>query len=319
MKAVICSKYGPPEVLQLKETDKPVPKDNEILVKLFATAVTSSDTYIRRLDVLPFYMQIMAGLLVGFGKPRNPILGMIISGEVEKAGVHVTRFKKGDLVFGTTVMGGMNMNFGTYAEYKCLPERSYISHKPSNMNFQETAAIVYGGLMALWCLDKTGFPRQFEKQAVSPKVLVYGASGSVGTSLVQITKGYGAEVTGVCSQANFDLVRSLGATHLIDYNTEDFTAKGETWDFIFDAVGYKKSGTYCKNYNRALTPQGKFHSVDDGSPKYSVEQIDCIRDLAERGLLKPVIDSVYKLEQIAEAHRYVDQGHKKGNVIIIMN
>jgi NADPH:quinone reductase-like Zn-dependent oxidoreductase len=316
MKTIICTKYGEPEVLQLKEIDKPVPKDNEILVKLYATAVTSSDTYIRRLHILPLYMQIMAGLFVGFGKPRNPILGMIVSGEVEETGANVTRFKKGDQVFGTTVLGGMNMNFGTYAEYKCLPERSYISHKPSNLNFLETAAIVYGGGMAMWCIDKTGFPRQSEKSAESLKVLVYGASGSVGTSLVQIAKVFGAEVTGVCSTSNFDLVRSLGATQIIDYNKDDFTARGETWDFIFDAVGYKKSGTYCKNYRQALTTKGKFHSVDDGSPKNSVEHIDCIRNLAERGLLKPVIDRVYTLEQIVEAHRYVDQGHKKGNVII---
>jgi NADPH:quinone reductase-like Zn-dependent oxidoreductase len=208
------------------------------------------------------------------------------------------------------------MNFGTYAEYKCLPERSYISHKPSNLNFIETAAIVYGGGMAMWCIDKTGFPHQSEKSAEGLKVLVYGASGSVGTSLVQIAKVFGAEVTGVCSTSNFDLVRSLGATQIIDYNKDDLTARGETWDFIFDAVGYKKSGTYCKNYRQALTTKGKFHSVDDGSPKNSVEHIDCIRNLAERGLLKPVIDRVYTLEQIVEAHRYVDQGHKKGNVII---
>ena len=316
MKAIICTKYGEPEVLQLKEIDKPVPKDNEILVKLFATTVTSSDTYIRRLHILPLNMQIMAGLFVGFGKPRNPILGMIVSGEVEETGANVTRFKKGDQVFGITVLGGMNMNFGTYAEYKCLLERSYISHKPSNLNFLETAAIVYGGGMAMWCIDKTGFPHQSEKSAESLKVLVYGASGSVGTSLVQIAKAFGAEVTGVCSTSNFELVRSLGATQIIDYNKDDFTARGETWDFIFDAVGYKKFGTYCKNYRQALTTKGKFHSVDDGSPKNSVEHIDCIRNLAERGLLKPVIDRVYTLEQIVEAHRYVDQGHKKGNVII---
>ena len=316
MKAVICTKYGNPDVLQIAEVEKPVPKENEILVKLFATAVTSSDTYLRRLNVLPLYMQIMAGIFVGFGKPRNPILGMIVSGEIEDIGNKVSKFKIGDKIFGTTVMSGTKSNLGTYAEYKCLSEQSYVSHVPTNFNYREAAAIAYGGSIALWCLDEVGFPRQSEGSASNIKVLVYGASGAVGTSLVQIANAFGVEVTGVCSTPNFELVKSLGATQTIDYNKEDFTTRSEKWDIIIDAVGLKKSKPFLKNYRRALTPNGKFHSVDKGSPKNSIEYMNTIKHFAENGILKPVIDRTFSLQQIVEAHRYVDTGHKKGNVVI---
>ena len=315
MKAVICTKYGSPEVLRIADVAKPVPKDNEILVRQFATAVTSSDTYLRRLNVLPFYMRIMAGLFIGFGKPHNPILGMIISGEVEDIGANVTRLKKGDKIFGITVISSTKTNLGTYAEYKCIPEQSYVSSIPSNLDFIEAAAITYGGSIALWCLDKVAFPYQQDK-ASKLKILIYGASGAVGTSLIQIAKAFGAEVTGICSTSNFDLVKSLGAIHTIDYNKENFTDRGETWDIIIDAVGFKKSKTYLKNYRRTLTANGRFHSVDKGSPKNSIEYMNVIGNWAENGILKPVIDQVYPLEQIVEAHRYVDTGHKKGNVVI---
>lgn len=316
MKAIVCTKYGSPEVLKVTELETPTPKENEILVKLHATAVTSSDTYLRRLNVLPFYMRIMAGLSIGFSKPRNPILGMIVSGEVEKTGNNVTRFKKGDQIFGTTVISGTKTNLGTYAEYKCLPEYSYVSHIPSNLDFIGAAAIAYGGSIALWCLDKVKFTRLSAKSAHNLRVLIYGASGSVGTSLVQITKAYGAEVTGVCSTSNFELVKSLGANEIIDYTKEDFTVRHEKWDIIIDAVGFKKSKSYIKNYRKVLAVHGKFYSVDQGSPKNSIENMNSIKQLAEEGILKPVIDRIYPLKQIVEAHKYVDIGHKKGNVII---
>ncbi|MDR2036498.1 MAG: NAD(P)-dependent alcohol dehydrogenase [Bacteroidales bacterium] len=316
MKAVVCTKYGSPEVLKVTEFEKPTPKEDEILVRLYATAVTSSDTYLRRLNVLPFYMRIMAGLFVGFGKPRNPILGMIISGEVEKTGSNVTRFKKGDKIFGTTVISGTKTNLGTYAEYKCLPEQSYVSHIPSNLDFIGAAAIAYGGSIALWCLEKTAFPCQSAESANNLKILIYGASGSVGTSLIQIAKACGAEVTGVCSTSNFELVKSLGATYTIDYSKEDFTERDDRWDIIIDAVGFKKSQPYIKNYRRILAPHGKFHSVDQGSPKNSIEYMNSVRQLAEKDILKPVIDKIYTIDEIIEAHEYVDKGHKKGNVVI---
>jgi NADPH:quinone reductase-like Zn-dependent oxidoreductase len=315
MKAVVCAKYGSPEVLKVTELEKPTPKENEILVKLFATAVTSSDTYLRRLNVLPLYMRIMAGLFIGFGKPRNPIPGMIVSGEVEKTGSTVTRFKIGDKIFGTTVISGTKTNLGTYAEYKCLPENSYVSHIPSNLDYIGAAAIAYGGSIALWCLEKTAFPCQSSESAKDIKILIYGASGSVGTSLIQIAKAYGAEVTGVSSTSNFELIKSLGVIHTIDYIKEDFTERDEKWDIIVDAVGFKKSQSYIKNYRRVLAAKGKFHSVDQGSPKNSIEYMDSIKQLAEEGILKPVIDRIYPLEQIVKAHRYVDMGHKKGNVV----
>jgi len=319
MRAVICTKYGNPEALKIEKIDKPKPKSNEILVKIFATAVTSSDTYIRRLNVLPMFMQVIAGIFLGFGKPRNPVLGMIVSGEVEEIGDRVTRFKKGDKVFGTTVINSIKMNFGTYADYKCLPEYSNISFKPINMDYIETASIAYGGSMALWCIEKIGFPHKNTNSAEGLKVLIYGASGSVGTALVQLTKSFGADVTGVCSTSNSEFVKSLGASRTIDYKREDFTNKGEKWDYIFDAVGYKKSKKYCKNYKRALMPNGRFHSVDNGSPKFNVEIFDFIKELAEKEALKSVVDRTYSLEQIVEAHSYVDQGHKRGNVIIKVN
>jgi NADPH:quinone reductase-like Zn-dependent oxidoreductase len=316
LKAVVCERYGSPDFLKVVERERPVPRASEVLVKIAATAVTSSDVYIRRLDELPPLMRLMAWLVVGVGKPRSPILGMILSGEVEAVGARVRRFKAGDQVFGTTVRGPTSMNFGTYAEYKCVSEDSFIARKPANLDHLGSAALVYGGCMALWCLDVAGFPRTAPGSAAGKRVLVYGASGAVGTSLVQLAVAFGAEVTGVCSAGNFALVGSLGASRLLDYTQEDFTASGQTWDYVFDAVGYQKSRAACANHRRALAPGGVFHSMDDGSPKNSVEYLDCLRGLAEQGVLRPVVDRVLPLSELAEAHRYVDGGHKKGNVLI---
>ena len=300
MKAIVCTKYGPPEVLQLKDVKKPIPGNNEVCIKIFATAVTASDCIIRGFKV-PLKFRLPMGLVMGFTKPRNPILGMVSAGEVESVGKGVTRFNQGNQVY------TMNRRFGTYAEYICLPEDEVIALKPSNLTYEEAAAIPYGGMLALHFLKKGNIQ-------IGQKVLIYGASGANGTSAVQLAKTYGSQVTGICSTTNLELVKSLGADTVIDYIREDFTNRGELYDFIFDAVGKRKSSKV--QFQKALTPNGKFISVDDGSPQLHVEDLIFLTELIEAGKLKPVIDRCYPLEQMAEAHRYVDTGHKKGNVVI---
>jgi NADPH:quinone reductase-like Zn-dependent oxidoreductase len=304
MKAVVCTKYGPPEVLQLKEVEKPTPKNDEVLIKNFATAVTASDCIIRGYK-LPIWhpMGLMMGLTLGFNKPRQPILGIVFAGEVEFAGKDVKTFEIGDQVFGWDLFPA----FGAYAEYKCMSDNGMLVTKPLNVSYEEAAAIPYGGLLALHFLKKGNIQ-------IGQKVLIYGASGAVGTSAVQLARYFGAKVTGVCSTTNLELVKSLGADKVIDYTKEDFTNSGESYDFIFDAVGKRKSSKL--QGKKALTRNGKFISVDDGSPKLHIKDLILLKELVEANKLKPVIDRYYPLEQIAEAHRYVDKGHKKGNVII---
>lgn len=300
MKAIVCTKYGPPEVLQLKEVEKPIIKNKEVLIKIIATAVTASDCIVRGFKV-PIQFWIPMALAVGFPKPRQPILGMVFAGEVEYAGKDVKSFKKGDPVFGFD-----RFVFGTYAEYKCMPEGGILAIKPTNVNFEEAAAVPFGGLLALSYLRKGNIQS-------GQKILIYGASGAIGTSAVQLARHYGAEVVGVCSTANLELVKSLGADSVIDYTKEDFTNRGELYDFIFNAVGKRKAQLQCQ---KALTPNGKHVTVDDGSPKIQIEDLIFLKELVETEKLKPVIDRSYPLERMAEAHRYVDEGHKKGNVII---
>jgi len=310
MKAVICTKYGPPEVLKLQEVEKPTPKDDEVLVKIFATAVTASDCIVRGFKLPRWHpIGLMMGLVVGITAPRKPILGMVLAGEIESVGQDVRRFKVGDQVYGSTVKSSNDIRFGAYAEYISLPEDSLIAIKPSNLTYEEAAAIPYGFGLAISYLKKGNIQSR-------QKVLIYGASGSIGTTAVQLANAFGAEVTGVCSTRNLDFVISLGAGKVIDYTKQDTLPGGERYDLVLDAVGKSKGSNLKDQCQNALTPEGKYISVDDGSPKNSIEELSFLNELVEAGELKAVIDRSYPLEEIVEAHKYVDQGHKKGNVVI---
>jgi NADPH:quinone reductase-like Zn-dependent oxidoreductase len=300
MKAIVANKFGTADVLQLQEVEKPTPKANEILVKVVATTVSAGDIRMRSLNV-PLLFWLPARLTLGFTKPKNPIYGMELAGEVEAVGQAVTRFRIGDPVFASTLAE----KFGAYAEYKCLPEDGLVLTKPQNMTYEEAAAVPIGGPTALRLLRKGNIRR-------GQKVLIYGASGSVGTYAVQLARHFGAEVTGVCSTANMEMVKSLGADRVLDYTQEDFSTKLERYDAIFDTVGkFPKS-----IYSQALAPNGRYITIAKLSTKQSAEELSFIKGVIEAGEIRAVIDRRYPLEQAAEAHRYVEAGHKKGNVIL---
>ncbi len=319
MKAIVCTKYGTPEVLRLQEVEKPVPKSNEVRIRVRASVVGPSDCAFRKSDPL------LIRFIYGLRKPKYSILGAELAGEVEAVGADVASFKVGDEVFGLSAK-----TFGAYAEYVCLPEKAPLSVKPAGLTYEEAVAICDGALTALI------FLRDKAKIRSGHKVLINGASGAVGIYAVQLAKYYGAEVTGVCSAGNAGLVRAMGADRVIDYNKEDFTVNAGIYDVIFDAIGKRTYGQ-CK---RALTPQGIYLStVLSGSILFNMlrtavfggrkamfvtaglmqnqENLAFLRELCEAGTLKPVIDRRYPLEQTAEAHRYVDTGRKKGNVVIV--
>jgi len=318
VKAIVCTTYGPPEVLQLQEVEKPTPKDNEVLIKVHAAIVGPADCAFRK--GVPFIVKI----LYGFKKPKYSIMGVELAGEIEAVGKDVKSLKIGDQVFGMSVD-----TFGAYAEYKCLPEDKPLVTKPANLTYEEAAGVCDGATTALTFLrDKAQLQR-------GQKVLINGASGSVGTFAVQLAKYFGAEVTGVCSTTNLELVKSLGADKAIDYTKDDFTKTGQTYDVIFDAVG-KSSFSRCKG---SLTQKGVYLST---VPTLSIviemlwtwkskgkkaifaaagleqnkENLNFLKGLAEEGQIKSIIDRRYPLEQIVEAHRYAEKGHKKGNVVI---
>jgi NADPH:quinone reductase-like Zn-dependent oxidoreductase len=300
MKAIVATKFGAAEVLQLQEVEKPAPKDNEILVKVRATTVTVGDVRMRSLNVPPLFW-LPARITLGFTKPKHPIYGMELAGEVEAVGKDVTRFKIGDQVFAST----MAEDFGAHAEYKCLPEDGLVFSKPHNMTYEEAAAVPIAAPAALRLLRKGNIQR-------GQKVLIYGASGSVGSYAVQIAKAFGAEVSGVCSTAGLEMVKSLGANQVIDYTKEDFSLREERYDTIFDAVGKCQK----EQYARALKPNGSFITIAKLSTKQSKEEFTIIQGLIGSGKIRAVIDRCYPLERIVEAHRYVGAGHKMGNVII---
>jgi len=303
MKAVICTKYGPPEVLQIEEVEKPKPRDNEVLIKIYATTAHIGDTRIRRVD--PFLVRLMFGL---FRPKKNLILGLEISGIIESVGKNVKTLKKGDKVFALTGFG-----LGGYAEYRCLPEKvkegsqerkGLVALKPENLTYEEAATIPAGGLTALKNLQKANIGK-------GQKILINGASGSLGTYAIQLAKYYGAEVTAVCSAKNFELVKSIGADKVIDYTKEDFTKKQDKYDIVYDAV-MKSKASKCR---KILKSNGVFLN-NYRLPKTKEEDLLFLKDLIEKNKLKPVMDRMYSIEEIVEAHRYVDKGHKKGNVAV---
>jgi NADPH:quinone reductase-like Zn-dependent oxidoreductase len=299
MKAIVCTKGGPPDVLQLREVRKPALKDDEVLIRIHAATVTWGDTVLRSLRFPASLVFWLLAPMMGVRKPRQGILGSELAGEVEAVGSDVTSFAPGDQVFGLSTSAGAN------AEYICLPEEGVLALKPVNMSYEEAAAVPIGGLTALH------FLRQGNIRS-GQRALIYGASGSVGSFAVQVAKALGAQVTAVCSTANLEWVKALGADEVIDYTKESVAQRGERYDLIFDAVG-KASPSDCQ---KALGPNGSFVTVKKGTPKNRVQDLIFLRELIEAGRLRSVIDRRYPLEQVAEAHRYVEKGHKKGNVVI---
>ena len=307
MKAIVCTKYGPPEVLQLRQVEKPAPMCDEVLIRIHATAVTASDIFIRSSQV-PFRVLIPMRLMLGLTKPRKSIIGLVLAGEIEAIGKDTKRFKTGDQVYGLT-----GFDLGAYAEYKCMKEtdstHGCLAMKPMNISYEQATAAAYGGLLALQFMEKGNIQRGQE-------VLIYGASGTTGTMAIQYAKFLGAKVTAVCSTANVEMVKSLGADAVIDYTREDSLNPGVQYDFILDAVGKNKTSKLKEACTKALAPNGKYASIDDAALQLDSERLALIKELVEAGHVKPVIDRCYPLEELVEAHRYVGRGHKKGGVAI---
>lgn len=310
MKAAICTKYGPPEVLRIVERDVPVPKDDEVLIKVFAASVTNSDIFIRGSNI-PLRFRIPMRIMMGITRPRNDILGEVLSGEIVQVGPKIRRFHIGDKIFGLT-----GFSLGAYAGYKCMREmdskQGCIALKPGNISFEDATSAAYGGLLALQFLEKAHIqPGQ--------KVLIYGASGTSGTIAVQYAKHLGAVVTGVCGSEKIDFVRSLGADKTLDYTSKDSVSKLEVYDFALDAVGKARTSELKQACRARMTDKRQFVSIDDGALVCSSERLDRVRELVEAGIVRPITDRCFPLDQIVDAHKYVEQAHKKGNVAITVN
>lgn len=310
MKAALCLKYGPPEVLQIKQRPKPTPGKDEVLIKIYAASVTNSDLFIRSSNV-PLRMLIPFRLMMGLRKPRHSIIGEVFSGEIEFAGSEIKRFKAGDQVYGLT-----GFSLGAYADYKCMKEidskRGCLALMPKNISFEEATSAAYGGLLAFQFMEKKDLAR-------GRKVLVYGASGTSGTMAIQYARHLGAAVTGVCGASNMEFVKSLGADIVLDYTKNESIDCLEKYDLVIDAVGKRKTSDLKKACAHALTANGKYVSIDDGALLLQSDRLNRITELVESGAIKPVTDRVYPFEQIVEAHKYVESGHKKGNVAIRVN
>jgi len=305
---MICPGYGPPEVLQLTEVERATPADDEVCIKVHATAVTASDVFIRGSQI-PLRYWVPMRLMIGLTKPRKSIIGLVLAGEIESVGRHIRRFTAGDQVYGITCFG-----LGAYAEYKCMRETDSnndgcLALKPQNLTYEEATAAAYGGLLALQYMEKGNVRR-------GQRVLIYGASGTTGTTAVQFAKYLGADVTAVCSTANLELVRSLGADRVLDYTSEDALDPGERFDLVLDAVGRRKTSPLKRACKKALSPGGAYVSIDDGRLAPDSARLDRMRRLVEAGHVRPVVDRCYPFEEMAEAHRYVGQGHKRGGVAI---
>jgi len=309
MKAIVCTKYGPPEVLQIRDVQKPTPNDDEVLIKINATAVTASDTFIRGYKI-PLQFRIPMRIMLGIIKPRKPVIGLVLAGEIESAGKNITRFKPGDQVYGLTGFG-----LGAYAEYKCLKDTDStygcLALKPSNLSYEEATVAAYGGLLAFQFMEKGNLSH-------GQNVLIYGASGTTGTTAIQYARYLGAKVTAVCSTSNVELVKSLGADTVIDYTKVDTLTPGVHYDFVLDAVGKSKASKLKEACKKALTAGGKYVTIDDEALQLDSKRLNRIKELAEAGYIKPFIDRSYKMEEIAEAHRYVEKGHKRGGVVVII-
>ena len=307
MKAAVCRRYGPPEVLRIADVPRPVPADDEILVRVRASSVNSSDWYVRSgVRRSPLAVQVPFRLLVGLRRPRQPILGLVLAGEVVETGSAVTAFRAGERVWAFT-----KLRFGAYAEYACVKEHSTVAAAPANASDEDAAAMLYGGMMAMHYL-RPG------RLGPGQRVLVYGASGAVGTAAVQLATHAGADVVGVCGPANADLVASLGATRVLDYTSSDALPAGMAFDLVLDAVGKRRTSALKAACRRALAPGGRYVSVDDGTPDFPASDLARLAQLADDRVIEPVVDRVYPLEWIAEAHRYVEADHKRGNVVVTL-
>lgn len=310
MKAIFCTTYGPPEVLKIKQCKKPVPKEDEVLIKIYATSVTNSDIFIRGAKV-PLLAIVPFRMMIGITGPRNPIIGEVFAGEIEFAGPEITRFKAGDPVFGFT-----GFSLGAYADYMCMREidskKGCLAIKPKNISFEEATAVAYGGLLSFQFMEKGNI-------APGHKVLIYGASGTTGTVAVQYARHLGASVTGVCGPSHLEFVRSLGADKVLDYTKKESLAYLEKYDFILDAVGKSKTSPLKKACQQALATNGSYASIDDSALLLQSDRLNRITALVEAGIINPVNDRIFPFDQIVEAHRYVETGHKKGNVAITVN